>query len=110
MLYPGDAEAKGANVAGPTELPQLISEFFDLAKNYLRDSIVVPARRLGRLAGVSFAASMLFVLAALFLAVVILRVIVGAMPDGAIWSGFGYILSALCLLALTGLVMWRATK
>lgn len=97
-------------MAGPTELPQLISEFFDLARQYLREHTIVPARRLGRLAGFSFAASLLFVLAALFLGVVVLRLIVGAMPDGAMWSGFGYVLSAVALLVLTGLVMWRATK
>lgn len=97
-------------MAGPTELPQLISEFFDLAKEYLRQSIVVPAKRLGRLAGMSFAAAILFALAALFLGVVALRVILEVMPDGAIWSGFGYILTSLALLAVTGLVMWRATR
>lgn len=97
-------------MAGPTELPQLISEFIDLAKAYLRENTIVPARRLGRLAGLSFAASVLFVLAALFLGVVVLRVIVDAMPDGSIWSGFGYILASLALLLLTGLVMWRATR
>ena len=97
-------------MASPTELPQMISEFIDLAKEYLREHTIVPAKKLGRLAGFSFAASMLFMLAALFLAVVVLRTIVGAMPDGTIWSGLGYILSALALLLLTGLVMWRAAK
>lgn len=97
-------------MAGPKELPQLIGEFFELAKEYLKENTLVPARRLGRLAGYSFAASLLFVLAALFLGVLILRAITGVMPDGAIWSGFGYVLSAIALLALTGLVMWRATR
>lgn len=97
-------------MAGPTELPQLISEFIDLARDYLREHTIAPARRLGRLAGLSFAASILFVLAALFLGVVVLRVIVDAMPDGSIWSGFGYILASFALLLLTGLVMWRATR
>lgn len=97
-------------MARPTELPQLINEFIDLARTYLRESILVPAKRLGRLAGFSFAASLLFFLAALFLAVVVLRSIAAVMPDGAIWSGFGYILSAVALLIVTGFVMWRATK
>jgi hypothetical protein len=97
-------------MAGPTELPQLISEFFDLARDYLRENTMVPAKKLGRLAGFSFAASMLFVLAAIFLGVVVMRLIVEAMPDGGIWSGFGYVVSAFALLALTGLVMWRATR
>jgi len=97
-------------MAGARQLPQLIAEFVDLAKQYLKDAILEPARRLGRLAGFGFAASLVFVLAAVFLGVAVMRVIVHAMPDGAVWSGFGYVVSALALLGLTGLVMWRATR
>lgn len=97
-------------MAGPTELPQLISEFFDLAKDYMRENTLVPAKRLGRLFGFSLAASFLFVLAALLLAVVGLRLILEVMPDGAIWSGLGYVAAALGLLLLTGLIMWRAAR
>ena len=97
-------------MAGPTELPQLISEFIDLARQYLREQTVEPAKRLGTLFAFSAAGSILFVLASLFLAIVGMRLIVEALPDGSIWSGFGYILSALALLAVTGLVMWRAAK
>ncbi len=97
-------------MTGPKELPQLISEFFDLAKDYLRENTLVPAKKLGRLFGFSLAASLLFILAALFLSVVGLRLIVEAMPDGSIWSGFGYIVTAVGLLLATGLIMWRAAK
>jgi len=97
-------------MAGPAELPQLISEFIDLAKEYLREHTIVPAKKLGRLLGFSLAASFLFVLSSLFLAVVGMRLIVEAMPDGAIWSGLGYVASSVALLLLTGLVMWRAAK
>jgi len=92
------------------QLPEMIGEFIELAKQYLKDAILAPARRLGRLAGFSFAAALLFILAALFLGVVALRVIVAVMPDGAIWSGLGYLAAAVVLLGLTGGVMWRATK
>jgi hypothetical protein len=39
-----------------------------------------------------------------------MRFVLLAMPDGAIWSGLGYILASLGLLAATGFVMWRATR
>jgi hypothetical protein len=97
-------------MAGPTELPQLISEFFDLARDYVKEQTIVPARKLGRLFGYSLAAVFVFILASLFLSVVGMRLIVEAMPDGAIWSGFGYITAAVALLAVTGLIMWRAAK
>lgn len=93
-----------------TELPDLISEFFDLAKRYLREQTVEPAKRLGRLAGFSMAASILFVLAAGFLAVAGMRLVLSVMPDGGVWSGVGYLVASLGLLAVTGLVMWRATR
>jgi hypothetical protein len=97
-------------MARPSELPQLITEFIDLAKEYLRENTIEPAKKLGRLFGFSLAASLVFMLAALFLAIVGMRLLLEVMPDGAIWSGFGYILSALGLLAVTGLVVWRAAK
>lgn len=92
------------------ELPQMVGEFFDMAKRYLREQTIEPARRLGRLAAFSAAASILFVLAVLFLGIAGMRAIVSVMPDGAVWSGLGYIASAVALLAVTGLVMWRATR
>lgn len=108
--YPVTTRPWSILMAGPTELPQLISEFFDLAKEYLREHTIVPAKKLGRLLGYSLAAVFAFILASLFLSVVGMRLIVEAMPGGAIWSGLGYITSAVVLLALTGLIMWRAAK
>jgi hypothetical protein len=97
-------------VAKVKELPGLVSEFADLAKQYVRQRTIEPAKALGRAAGLGFAAAFLFALAALFLAVAGMRMIIFALPDGQIWSGFGYILAAIGLLAVTGLVAWRASK
>lgn len=88
----------------------MVGEFIDLAKQYVREQTMEPAKRLGRVAGFSAAASFLFVLAAGLLAVAVLRTIVDLLPDGAVWSGFGYVLAAFAMLGATGLVMWRAVK
>jgi hypothetical protein len=97
-------------VAKAKELPGLVSEFVDLAKSYVRQRTIEPAKALGRAAGLSFAAAFVFALAALFLAVAGMRLIVTALPDGQIWSGLGYILAAFGLLITVGLVAWRATR
>ena len=97
-------------MAKAKELPGLVSEFVDLAKAYVRQRTIEPAKALGRAAGLGFAAAFLFALAALFLAVAGMRLIVTALPDGQIWSGFGYILASFGLLMAVGLVAWRATK
>ena len=93
-----------------SELPDLVGEFIDMSRDYLRESTMEPARRLGRLAGFSFAASICFVLAAGFLAVAGMRWTLKVMPDGIVWSGLGYIAASMALLAGMGLVMWRATR
>ncbi len=93
-----------------SELPDLVGEFIDMSREYLRESTMEPARRLGRLAGFSAAASLCFVLASGFLAVAGMRLLVRVMPDGMVWSGVGYLAAALGLVAATGLVMWRASR
>lgn len=97
-------------MAQEKQLPELVGEFVELSKQYVRERTLEPAKALGRLGGFGFAAGLLFVLAALFLSVAVMRTIVWALPDGAIWSGFGYVLSAMALLGIAGAVMWRAAK
>jgi hypothetical protein len=97
-------------MASARQLPELISEFFDLARQYLKDAILEPARRLGRQAGLGFAASFVLTLAALFLGVALMRTLVRVMPDGLVWTGLGYLAASIALLATTGFVMWRATR
>lgn len=92
------------------ELPEHAVEFVEMAKQYVREQTVEPAKRLGRLAGMGFAAGTVLMLAALFLGIAAMRLIRDALPDGKIWSGFGMILAAIGLFMVTGLVMWRASK
>ena len=92
------------------ELPEHAVEFVDMAKEYVRERTVEPAKALGRLAGIGFAAASVFVLAAVFLGIAAMRLIVDVLPDGRIWSGLGLILAAIGLFLATGLVMWRASK
>lgn len=92
------------------ELPEQIGEFAALAKEYVKQRTIEPAKALGRAAGFGLAAAIVFGLAALFLAVAGVRLIVDALPDTRIWSGFGYILASIGLLIVTGLVVWRAGK
>ena len=86
------------------------AEFGALAKDYVRQRTLEPAKALGRAAGLGFAAAFLFTLAALFLAVAGMRSIEYALPDGVIWEGFARVLAAFGLFFVVGLVAWRASK
>lgn len=99
-------------MAGPAELPELIQEFFAMAKQYLRQETLEPAKALGRTAGFSMAAGVAFALGALLLSVAGVRYLIEVLPGESgdrVWSGLGYVIASVVLLAVGGLVArWAA--
>ncbi len=87
---------------GATELPQLVTEFVDLSKEYLRQETVEPAKRLGRFAGFTIGASIMFAIGGLLLTIAGARAIIGLLPEGPNWSALGYILAALAIGVVIG--------
>lgn len=87
------------------EIPELIQESIDLSKQYLMQETVEPAKRLGKVAAFGFAGALLFGLATLVGSVALNRFIIRLLPEGRAWSGLGYVLSALALIALAGLTI-----
>lgn len=92
-------------MAGVAELPQLVTEFVDLSKEYLRQETLEPARRLGRFAGFTIAASMMFAIGSLLLAVAGVRGIIYLLPEGPNWSALGYVLGALAIGIFIGVIV-----
>lgn len=88
-----------------SELPELISESIDLTKQYFKQETVEPAKRLGRATGFGFAGASLFGLAALFGGIAANRWIIRLLPEGRAWSGLGYVISALVLVLIGGLIV-----
>lgn len=97
-------------MAGATELPQMVTEFVDLSKEYLLQETIEPAKRLGRFAGFTVGASIMFAIGGLLLAVAAMRGIIYLLPDGPNWSALGYILGALAIGAVIGIVVALAGR
>lgn len=97
-------------MANPSELPELIGEFVDLSKTYLRQETLEPAKELGRYAGFSVGAALAFAIGLLFLSIAALRGIVALLPDGPNWSALGYVLAALTLGAVAGVIVWGVSR
>lgn len=97
-------------MAGPSELPQLVTEFVDMSKEYLRQETLEPAKRLGRFAGVTIAASFLFAIGGLLLAIAGVRGIIMLLPDGPNWSALGYIIAAVAIVLVIGVVVGIAGR
>lgn len=92
------------------ELPEHVSELIDLSKQYLRQETIEPAKRLGRVFGMGFAAAVLISIGALLLSVAGMRLMVRALPEGQLWSALGVFISFVVLAGLAGLIMWRASR
>lgn len=97
-------------MANMQELPELISDSLDLSKQYLKQETVEPAKRLGKAAGLGFAAATLFGMAALLGGIAINRWIIRLLPDGRAWSGLAYVISAVVLVAIGGLIIYLGRR
>jgi len=92
------------------EIPELITESLDLSKQYLKQETVEPAKRLGKAAGLGVAAAMLFGMATFLGGVAVNRWIIRLLPDGRAWSGLAYVLSAVLLVAIAGIVIYLGKR
>ena len=95
------------------EIPELVNVFVDMSKEYLRQETVGRAQLLGRHAGVGMATALASALAVIFLSVAGVRLLIEVMPgepDHQIWSGAAYVISALVLAAVAGLIASRVAK
>ena len=87
------------------DIPRLVREFIDLAKEYLLQETVGPAKKLGHFAGFSIGATALWSAALILLSVAGLRALYGALPDGAYWEALAYLITVVVLAAFLALVV-----
>jgi len=92
-------------MAGPAELPELVREFTDMSKEYLRQETLDPAKELGRYAGFAVGAALCFGIGAVLLSIAGARLIIEALPEGSNWSALGYLLTTVVLLLLSVLLI-----
>ena len=95
------------------ELPELVTEFVDMSKEYLRQETVGRAKLVGRHTGVALGTALIASLAVIFLAVAGVRLLIEVMPgepDHRIWSGLGYVAGAVVLAAIAGIIAARAAR
>jgi hypothetical protein len=79
------------------DIPRLVREFVDLAREYLLQETVEPAKKLGYFAGMSMAAGALWSLALILLSVAGLRTFIGVLGDGPYWEALAYVIYAVGL-------------
>ena len=71
------------------DIPKLINEFVELAKAYLLQETVEPAKKLGHFAGYSIGAAAIWASALVLLSVAGLRALIDVLPSGVYWESLG---------------------
>ncbi|MEA2024605.1 MAG: hypothetical protein U9N79_10025 [Actinomycetota bacterium] len=87
------------------ELPALIVEFRDLAKEYLLQETVGQAKKLGRFAGFSLGAAVLWSLAMILIGIAVMRGFVDVLPNGPYWEALGYVIAVVVFVAIAAIVV-----
>ena len=87
------------------DLPVLIAEFRDLAKEYLLQETVGQAKKLGRFAGFSLGAAALWSAAMVLIGIAVMRGVVDALPDSPYWEALGYVIAFVVFVAIAAIVV-----
>ena len=72
-------------MATTKELPDLIREFVEMSRAYMRQETVEPAKALGRFASYSISAALVWALGAVLVAIAMMRALIKVLPDGPYW-------------------------
>lgn len=92
-------------MASTRELPELVREFVDMSRAYLRQETVDPAKALGRFASYSLGAALVWALGSVLVAIALMRTVIRALPEGPYFEALGYLLAALLVSgAIAGIV------
>lgn len=87
------------------DIPRLTGEFIELARAYLLQETVEPAKRLGHFAGYSLGAAALWAIAFVLISVAGLRSFYDVLPEGPYWESLAYIVTAIVLVLFMALLV-----
>ena len=86
------------------DLPAMVTEFRDLAKEYLLQETVGPAKKLGHFAGFSLGAAALWALGIMLLGVAGLRGLISILPEGPYWEALAYLIIVIVAVAIIAIL------
>jgi hypothetical protein len=92
------------------DLPAMITDFRDLAKAYLLQETVEPARKLGHFAGFSLGAAALWALGIMLLGVAGLRGLVALLPEGPYWEALAYLIIVIVAVVIVAILVRLGPK
>lgn len=89
------------------EIPQLSTELVDMSREYLRQEIAEPAKRLGKQAGLGIGGAILVSIGAFLAAWALYYGLIIWLPAGEWYVVLARLITAAVAAGLAGLVVWR---
>ena len=87
------------------DLPVLITQFWELSKEYLLQETVGQAKKLGRFAGYSIGAAALWSVAVILIGVAAIRGFVSVLPEGPYWEALGYLIAVIVFVIVAAIII-----
>lgn len=91
----------------PKEIPKIATELVDLSREYLRQEVLEPAKRLGKHAGLGIGGAVAIAIGAFLGAWGIYYGLVMWLPEGEWYVVLARFITAVLAAAAAGLVVWR---
>lgn len=94
-------------MTNPQEIPQIATELVEMARQYLRQETLEPAKRLGKHAGLGIGGALVMAIGAMCLAWGLYYGLTLVLPEGEWWVILARGLTAIAAAAAAGIVAWR---
>ena len=94
----------------PREIPQITNELVDMSREYLRQEVAEPAKRLGKQAGLGIGGAFMLAIGAFLAAWGLYYGLVLWLPEGDWWVVLARFITAVVAAGMAGLVAWRVQR
>jgi len=92
---------------GPQEIPQIATELVDMSREYLRQEMIEPAKRLGKHAGMGVSGALIMAIGAICFAWALYYGLQLWLPEGEWWVILARGLTAVAAAGAAGVIVWR---
>lgn len=94
----------------PQEIPQIATELVEMAREYLRQETLEPAKKLGKQAGMGIGGAIVMAIGAICLAWGMYYGLIMLFPEGEWWVILSRGLTAIAAAGVAGLIFWRMSS